>query len=483
MNKIVALILTGLILLLAGCEWLELLPRDGLVVDEYWKKKEDVEATLMGAYQQFALMDEKLWLYGEIRADMIEAVLAPGYQQQVMSSNIYSNNALCDWADFYKIINYCNNVINLAPEVRSVDNTFTEFQMVSYQSEAVFLRSLAYFYLVRIFGDVPYNIIPTTSDEIDFFIYKSSGDSVLTEVKKDLIKYRLTSPTEYGTLSENKGRATQSAMNALLADICMWNFEYEEAITYIEDIENSGLFFLNPTPEYIDIYNPGNSLESIFELQFDGVEQVNSMYDYTYNQFYYTSSSQAVELLSPEEADEFTRGKISFSTENTGYRIWKYVTAAADQRTVRPQAKARSCNFIIYRLSDILLLKAEAHSQIGEYSEAHQIISLIRARALVAQEELPGSAEALEDVIMEERAKELAFEGKRWFDLMRLGRRNNYARKNEVIEVAIRNAPSTLKLVLASKLSNPQGWYLPIYEDELERNLNLVQNPYYDIEL
>ncbi len=81
---------------------------------------------------------------------------------------------------------------------------------------------------------------------------------------------------------------------------------------------------------------------------------------------------------------------------------------------------------------------------------------------------------------MDERALELAFEGKRWFDLLRMGRRNNFARKEKLIEVIVRNVPSTQKRILAVKLTNPLGWYMPIYDVELERNKNLVQNPYYN---
>ena len=81
---------------------------------------------------------------------------------------------------------------------------------------------------------------------------------------------------------------------------------------------------------------------------------------------------------------------------------------------------------------------------------------------------------------MNERALELAFEGKRWFDLLRMGRRNNYARKDKLIEIIVSNVPSTQKRILAAKLTNPLGWYLPISKDEMERNKNLVQNPYYD---
>jgi hypothetical protein len=81
---------------------------------------------------------------------------------------------------------------------------------------------------------------------------------------------------------------------------------------------------------------------------------------------------------------------------------------------------------------------------------------------------------------LQERALELSYEGKRWFDLLRMGRRNNYARKDKLIEIIVSNVPSTQKRILATKLTNPQGWYLPIYEKEIERNKNLVQNPYYN---
>ncbi len=92
----------------------------------------------------------------------------------------------------------------------------------------------------------------------------------------------------------------------------------------------------------------------------------------------------------------------------------------------------------------------------------------------------PNSAIGYEDYIMDERALELAFEGKRWFDLLRMGRRNDYLRKNKLIEIMVRNVPSTQKRILATKLTNPMGWYLPIQDVELERNKNLLQNPYYN---
>ncbi len=134
---------------------------------------------------------------------------------------------------------------------------------------------------------------------------------------------------------------------------------------------------------------------------------------------------------------------------------------------------------MVYRYADVLLMKAEALSQLERFDEALTVINQIRSRALMNAAEIPYTTEAFEDAIMEERATELAFEGKRWFDLLRLGRRNNYSRKSKLIEIIIEKVPSTQKLVLASKLTDPFGWYLPIQENELERNSNLVQNPYY----
>jgi starch-binding outer membrane protein, SusD/RagB family len=124
-------------------------------------------------------------------------------------------------------------------------------------------------------------------------------------------------------------------------------------------------------------------------------------------------------------------------------------------------------------------MKAEALSQLGQFDEALEIINSIRARALMPAVSVGHSADEFEQAILRERAKELAFEGKRWFDLLRMGRRNNYANKNALIEILIENVPATQKLVLASKLADPNGWYYPVFSREIENNNNLEQNPFY----
>ena len=137
---------------------------------------------------------------------------------------------------------------------------------------------------------------------------------------------------------------------------------------------------------------------------------------------------------------------------------------------------------MVYRYADILLMKAEALSQRSnpDFGQAELLLNELRIRAGMESISASFTREKFEDAILEERSKELAFEGKRWYDLLRMGMRNNFARRSKLIETIVQKVPSTQKLVLASKLSDPNGWFLPISENEIERNSNLVQNPYYD---
>jgi starch-binding outer membrane protein, SusD/RagB family len=181
----------------------------------------------------------------------------------------------------------------------------------------------------------------------------------------------------------------------------------------LNSIINSGKYFLQPSISWFDIFNPGNSLEGIFELQFDdALGQSNTLYSRTWVQNHYTSSEYTIEILALLDAGENIRGRGSVSREQTGYKVWKYAGALPDQITVRPGSSSGSANFIIYRYADILLMKAEALSQLGRYDEALSIINGIRARALMSPVVVGNTPDDFETAILLERAKELAFEGK-----------------------------------------------------------------------
>ena len=309
---------------------------------------------------------------------------------------------------------------------------------------------------------------------------------ILDQLVADLEANRAFAPSGgFATLAENKGRASKQAFDALLADIALWRFDYAAVIEHVEKIEEVPEIDLVPSNMWFDIFYPGNSQEGIFEFQFDGdLQQNNSTYGMT--NWYanrYDPSQTALNMFASEyDSKEKVRGEGTSIAEqdDDDYIIWKYVGRASDGLSLRSGLETSSCNWIVYRYADVLLMKAEALSQMNQFAEAAEILDRIRLRADLNSLLIPNTPSAYEDAIMDERARELAYEGKRWFDLMRMGRRNNYARSSKLIEVIITNVPPTQKRILSAKLTNPLGWYLPIYENEIERNKKLVQNPYYE---
>ena len=461
---------------------LRILPPDGRVKEEYWKSKEDVSATLMAAYKALAMNDEKFFYYGELRADMLEAdVNLSNGLRDIMKSNIYPSNELTNWRSFYTVINYCNSVLKYSPEVKSIDGTFTDYKFDLFNAEAIFLRSLSYFYLVRAFKDVPFILYPYDTDAQNFFPEKTPGEVILDSIYNQLTRILPQIPEEHETEDKTRGRATRGAVHALLADIALWKFDYQACIDNVEFIEQSEIYGLVPGSDWFTIFSEGNTVEGIFELQFDSrLGQNNSLFDITTStNNNLLASTYAAQVLSPVLSKEVIRGNGSITDKRV---IWKYIGKEPDGISFRSGSDLKSCNWIVYRMADVLLMKAEALSQLGAYDEALSIVNEIRARAfLETYTTYQQNPAAFEDLIMDERARELAFEGKRWFDLLRMGTRNDFERKSKLIEVIIENVPATQKRVLATKLSNPYGWYLPIYDKELENNINLVQNPYYQI--
>src|SRR5688572_30835114 len=146
-----------LILLGAGAssckKWMDLKPQDGIVGNEFWNTKEQVDAAVTGVYTSMQANTEVFFLWGEARTDMV----APGFraiqdEQDIVNLNMLPNNRYVNWRTLYQSINYCNSIIQLAPEVLQKDNTFTQAHLDRAVGEALALRALCYFYLVRSFG-------------------------------------------------------------------------------------------------------------------------------------------------------------------------------------------------------------------------------------------------------------------------------------------------------------------------------------------
>lgn len=480
--------------ILSSCnEWLNLNPENAQTSDQYWETKEEVEAVVAAGYVKMQNSVDELFVWGEIRGDGIQ-IFNSGVDDNIKAADkiremdILPTNHYAKWDKMYQVINMANSVIRYAPSVLDLDPSFTESQMNSFISEAKFQRALAYFYLVRTFRDVPLILQPYVNDDERFQYGKTEGPVILDAMVQDLrdaLPYAKSffPEVDYENQANSKGRATKWAIHALLADIYLWQGEYANCIAHCDSVINSGRVGLIGTDLWYTNYFPGNSNESVYEIQFDySKDQTNNFLDWFYTRSkYIISIPQQMKFMLSEELGDI-RGLGASYTENS--EIWKYMGIEIDELTIAGSYRNTSTqddqNFIIYRLADLILMKAEAYVMLGDYEQALTLIKRIRDRADI-EDNLSAAPSELEmlHLILEERSMELFAEGKRWFDLLRVARRDNFKYKDYLIQHVLQVIPLSSQAIASSKLSDVNSYYLPIHEDELNSNPLLVQNPYY----
>ncbi|MDR2087597.1 MAG: RagB/SusD family nutrient uptake outer membrane protein [Dysgonamonadaceae bacterium] len=517
------------IIILSSCsDWLNLEPEDGVIRERFWKTKEETFSALMGCYA--SLMEDDMvnryFIWGEIRADMTELTSLTNEQLiAINNGEIVPSNPFTTWNYFYRTINQCNTVLELGKLAQEKDLSFSEKLLKQYEAEAVCIRSLAYFYLLRTFRDVPYTTQASIYDNQPFSIPATKQADIVDSLIVALKNVENEIPYSHTGLASSKGRFNTWSLKTLLADIYLWKGDYDNCIEQCSQVINSGQYSLFPVSReqvlidgrtagtsdtvYIagesdasllfdQMYVQGNCVESIFELQF-GTDKENvlvsafipgsttiqaKMENFTTE--YFVSSS-----LARDWRDIRNDG----IAQKQGY-IWKWIGLSREDATYRESGN-RFCNWIFYRLADVILMKAEALTQkaILENNnqnllqEAKALLMQIRSRAnapestdLLYKQTGDIDAKTLEEFILNERAREFAFEGKRWFDVLRHAKRDNYSPENlnYLLRMAILAAPPEKAYSLQNKWQNNQGsHYLPIYFEELKTNKNLVQNTFY----
>ncbi len=470
-------------------DYLTILPQNNQSMDQYWQNKEEVDAVLTAGYVKLRSSQEYLFLWGEARGNGIyfNGTGSAGQQaaQKLRNMDILQSNALSKWDQLYTTINMANSVIKYAPSVVALDKSFDVNIMNSDLSEAYFQRALAYFYLVRLWKDVPFVQTPYVSDDAPYILPKTDGNTILTTCLADLTKALENAKVIFPETTNSdpvhsKGRATKWAIYSLIADINLWLGNYDETIAACEQVINSGRIGLISGSVWFSNFYPGNSNESIFELQFSEPQgQTNSFLSWFDTNSYYTISPYMQSLYQQNATD--LRGQ-NASYVSLGNKIWKYIGVANDGTTKRNSTLQNDQNWIIYRLADIYLIEAEAHIMKGTDSERNTglgFINAIRNRAGIASDSGSSDQVSMMTLLLEERQREFLAEGKNWFDLLRVGRRSNPGFKdlfiNEVVQASYANNIGMLR----AKLVDPNSWYLPINADELLANPDLVQNPYY----
>lgn len=479
---------------LGSCKkWLDLKPQDGIVGDKFWQTKEQVEsavtgiyASMMGSTNNDRALTEYFFIWGEGRGDMVTpAFRASQDEQDMVNLNMLATNSFVNWRSFYQSINYCNTVIAGAPAVLQRDNTYTQEQLNRGIAEAKTLRALLYFYLVRSFGDVPLKLTATQSDQDLIVVGKSPKDSVLQQIVADLKSAEPDLPLTYNNVNKDKGRVTRYTAEAILADVYLWMEKYTDCVTQCDKIINSGNFGLVTGDNFFfSIFYNGNSAESIFELQYDA-QKLNPFFS-----MHVPASKRwgaaahigeqvyGIDLVSTIPQVDKRGDKASF--RGTDFTIWKYVGADNTGDVMRSLEQSYA-HWIFYRYAEILLMKAEAINQLDQPLEASRLVKTIRNRANALELKPMDSTNksSMTAFILEERQREFAFEGKRWYDVLRTSKRNNYIDMSSMLAMAAISIPADRQQVAFGKLKDKNSHYLPIYYTEIQTNKLLEQNPFY----
>jgi hypothetical protein len=473
--RIAALII---LMALTSCkDWLSIAPEDDLIKEKFWTKTEDVNGALAATYSALRESFLQSLIFGELRADLVEfSGSAFESYTRIAASNISPTNNVIDWSNYYSAINLANTLMHFDDDVFEKDQTFTQDMMDGIEAECLFIRSISYFYLVRLWKDVPLVLEPSISDTANLYVGKSSEKEVLHHIIGDLEYAKdLAYTTEFQGTDYFYGRANKYSIMALLADIYLWDEQYQECINYCDEIINSGLYSLEPTETMFNIYYPGNSPnEGIVEIQFnDDLEGQNNP---IYNNMISFSGGNQVNL----DSRNVDRIMLREDLRRFGGKQAPWKWQGKDLLGLAPRIfTERDANWILYRFADILLMKAEACIELGRFQDANQLIAETLLRAgMPFQEE--NSLELLRQSLLDERGREFLFEGKRWFDLLRAAKRNKFENKQIIIDMILSGADIKQQAILKTRVYDTLSYYLPIPEHELIYNQNLEQNPFYD---
>lgn len=470
------LILTVMLILSVSCEDnLKEKPLSFLEESNSFKSAADATSALNAVYEHLkGVYGMTMIDLADLNSDECEVREDNGGGNEIHKNLYNSGTRLFDtfYTNSYRLIDRANRVIANVPGI-AMDTKLRD-QIVG---EAKFLRALAYFNLVRAFGDVPL-VTAISNDVVNVEIPRDPADQIYQQIIADLLDAEKVLPVKY-TLATEIGRTTVGAAKSMLAKVYLTRKDWSNAAAKAKEVIESGAYSL--VPNYRDVFVPEkeNGPEHIFSVQFSCVlpqygsamaENFAIYFSYPIN---LTGGSYQVV---PAHANSYTSGDyrktVTVIEEKTiaNGTVVKSRTGPHVDKYWDPQAcgpgRARN-NFIVMRYADVLLMYAEALNEVGApTTEAYTAINQIRARARNGAQPtvLPDLKNLTQvqfrDSVYQERSWELCFEGHRRWDLLRTGR----------------YVPSMQKIGIATE---ERHLLYPIPVQEIDVNPALDQNPGY----
>ena len=445
MKHILSIIVMTLLIAMSSCKksFIEKDPISAATTDAVYKTDKDFKDAVVGTYQAFKVQYANMWQFGDLRGD--DAFIQISNQPSSTGVDVFSINSSDillrnTWANYYIAINRANMVIT---KLETADAGLVPNKDI-YMGEAKFLRALAYFDMVRIFGDVQLitglpsvEQIATTPRSPVATVY---NDLIIKDLQDAVAKLPLT----WGGV--DVGRATRGAAKAILGKVYLTVKDFANAENTLREL-TAAPYSYTLLANYNDLFDYSKDehhREYIFDIEYEsGGGDLGSNFT---NAFlpnvpalldYYSIRGGFGESLSPTQKfialwqagdkrkditfqccgswrNPTTGAVVNFIPTTSQSFTQKYITAVA----ILNDSKA---NWKVVRYADVLLMYAEALNENGKTDLALAPLNQVRVRAgLPAYANLTQTA--ARDNIALERRFELAFEGHRWFDLVRTGK-------------------------------------------------------------
>ncbi|CAN5335511.1 RagB/SusD family nutrient uptake outer membrane protein [soil metagenome] len=496
-----------------GCsDFLDEQDPSNLTPDSFYTIPDHADAAIAAVYADMRFIGNGAGIFSS-NYQLLEAPTGTSTTETAQNSNLnnlYSLNydgntehVVNWWNGLYRVIANANMVIEKVPEIPLMNDAHRSKVM----GEAKFLRAWAYFYAVRLWGDVPLITEPQSATSEDFLPSRAPQEEVYNLILEDL----LAAEAAGLPWMDVSGRVNLAAVKSQLARVYLTmaghplnkGAEYYqlaadkayEVISYA----NSNPTEINLFPTYWDIHNEnlGNRLEHIFMIQYNALVASNPMDNLVRPNFKPvtfhgpggTGSTVPVREFyqSYEEGDLRAEDQVGYfyttyymngSGEpfDLGYPyIFKHFNTTAFGFKDAPGTRLNNLNVPLIRYAEVLLIYAEAQNELGgPTEEAYNALKRIRDRAQLTTPDLGSfTQDTFREAVWKERWHELAYEQITWFDMVRLRKAFNPVTKNfeDFVGHVVLSSNETLQ---ATHL------LFPIPRLEMLNNPNLnTQNPGY----
>lgn len=425
--KRITIILISLLPLVAACDFLDVDPISQIPAEAVFTDEKGVMAALNGAYDelQSAAISQDVIVFGDLAADNLIHIGTKKEYRQISDQHIFTENAYVSgmWNSSYSGINKVNNIL------AGIDNVsgMLPDDKANVIAQCHFLRAFHYFNLVKYFGGVPLKTEPTRSQS-------AAELNVARTSAEDIYGFIIDELEEAATILEGTGRnssvyADEGAVKALLSRVFLYTGNFSDAQQTAEYVLNMD-YELVAGPSLATLYDEqASNDEIIFQIDFANDNETSGMADWflpdgRFEVAAWNDPSKTASIAQAFTDEDFRKAVSVGTTDINGgldYYCKKYLDYNED-----------SDNTIVLRLAEMYLIAAEARNELG-YSTyngggdpppAFEYFNTIRQRANLQEltsADLPDQA-SFRLAIEEERRLELAFEGHRYFDLVRTGR-------------------------------------------------------------